>query len=59
MGVKGDCDEKEERDRKLYVKVGVEKERELKSRNIRCVGEGDETNKPTQEKRSKKIKRDR
>lgn len=45
---------------KLYVKAGVEKERELKRRNIRCVGAGDETNKPTQgeKKWSEKIKRD-
>lgn len=47
-----------EGDRKLHMKVGVEKETELKSRNIRCVGAGDKSNKPKQEeKKSKKIKK--
>lgn len=31
------------------MNVGVEKERELKRRNIKCVG-ADETNQPTQER---------
>lgn len=43
--------------RKLHVIVGVGKERELKSRNIRCVGEGDETNKATQGKKEQKDKK--